>query len=164
MQCYAPNNAFQPTLWPRVARPRFPRSLRSLGAAERGRYMATTRGLACASFVLLCAAFPLQAIADYKRCFETGTTIDINDCLGDEFQKLHNQLEQTYQRTVKGLTPDAGRSLDEAQKAWMEFREKDCRAVYEFWKAGSIRNTKYMVCLIEKTRGRIAELRRWPPK
>jgi uncharacterized protein YecT (DUF1311 family) len=126
--------------------------------------MAGTKRLICSSLLLLFAAFPLQGVADYKRCFEAGNTIEINDCLGDEFQKVHNQLEQIYQRTIKGLAPDAGRALGEAHQAWSEFRDKDCRAVYEFWKAGSIRNTKYMVCRIEKTRGRISELRRWPPK
>jgi uncharacterized protein YecT (DUF1311 family) len=125
--------------------------------------MAATRRLARVCCFMLCTAFPLQGVADYKSCFKTGTTIDINDCLGDEFQKLQSQLEQTYQKTIKGLTPEAGRSLEEAQKAWSELRDKDCRAVYEFWKAGSIRNTKHMVCRIEKTRGRISELRRWPP-
>lgn len=36
----APNHALHRTPWPRVARPGFPRSLRSLGAGERGRYAA----------------------------------------------------------------------------------------------------------------------------
>jgi hypothetical protein len=38
------NNALQPTPQPRVARLRFPRSLRSLGAAERGRWTARSEG------------------------------------------------------------------------------------------------------------------------
>jgi len=125
--------------------------------------MARMRGVICSSVLLLFAAFPPHAVADYKHCFEAGNTIEINDCLGDEFHKVHKELEQTYRRTIKALSPDAGKALDEAQQIWIQFRDKECLAVYEFWKAGTIRTTKAMVCRIEKTRRRISELRKWPP-
>src|SRR5713101_4644185 len=112
------------------------------GAAKRERYMARMRGVICSSVLLLFAAFPSHAVADYKRCFEAGNTIEINDCLGDEFHKVHKELEQTYRRTIKALSPDAGKALDEAQQIWIQFRDKECLAVYEFWKAGTIRTTK----------------------
>jgi len=116
----------------------------------------------CSSFLLLLAALPAWA-AEYERCYQAGNTIEINDCLSDEFGKVNEQLNQIYGKTIKALAPEAREALTEAQRAWTEFRDKDCRAVYEFWKAGTIRTTKAIVCRIEKTGRRISELRQWPP-
>ena len=133
-------------------------------APQRGRYMARTRAALCATAVFFIAAFATSAVADYKRCFQAGNTIETNECLGDELHKVNKQLQQTYNKVSKALTPETGKALEDAQQIWIQFRDKECHAVYEFWKAGTIRTTKTLVCRIEKTTGRIAELRKWPPK
>jgi uncharacterized protein YecT (DUF1311 family) len=127
------------------------------------RYMAQTQMKSLFVAILSLSMVLPSVAAEYERCYNAGNTIEINDCLSDEFGKIDQQLNQTYQKTIKGLTADSKKALTEAQRAWIQFRDKECLAVYEFWKAGTIRTTKAMVCRIEKTRRRISELRKWPP-
>jgi len=134
----------------------------SAPARGRERYMAKTQMKSLFVAVLFLSMVLPSVAAEYERCYNAGNTVEINDCLIDEFGKIDLQLNQTYQKTIKGLTADSKKALTEAQRAWIQFRDKECSAVYEFWKEGSIRNTKHMVCKIEKTRQRTTELREWP--
>lgn len=113
-------------------------------------------------FAFTLALFSIQSLAaEYERCDSAVNTMEIDQCLGGEFDKYDKRLNQAYQKTLKDLEPSVRKALVEAQRAWIIFRDKECDAVYAFWREGTIRNAKYMGCKIEKTSQRTDELTDW---
>ncbi|MCZ8074048.1 MAG: lysozyme inhibitor LprI family protein, partial [Paucibacter sp.] len=57
---------------------------------------------------------------------------------------------------IDGESPRA--MLIKAQRRWLEFRDADCKAKYQVFAGGTIRNVVYLSCLRERTKQRIKEL------
>jgi len=112
---------------------------------------------------------------NYRRCFESyENTIDTNACLMNSLEKMEEQLTRVYEDVLKYLEVkdsdgfqsggERKTALAAAQERWREFVEADCSAVYENYREGTIRGTKFVLCKIEKTQQRIKELNEWLPK
>ncbi|WP_156423795.1 DUF6265 family protein [Erythrobacter sp. YT30] len=83
-----------------------------------------------------------------------GTTIEINDCLAGIRQRAEER-EELYFETAMGEAgfSDTGESelhslMRASQAAAQQHREKECYAVYEQWKEGTIRNAMSLRCSI----------------
>lgn len=99
-------------------------------------------------------------------CANAVSTVDMNACAAQEQQQVEQQLNEVYQRVlaatpakVNAQIPAKPRQrLIEAQRAWVKFREADCKAVYELWADGSIRNLQLQGCMQEHAKLRIKQL------
>ncbi|MGS0742744.1 lysozyme inhibitor LprI family protein [Glaciimonas sp. GG7] len=116
----------------------------------------------------LLGLLPLTAFAQTDDpCVTQRNTIEINECGQKQFEQGDRHLNQSYQALLKRLAqknvPDSNnvaikQYLITAQRAWVTFRENDCKAVYAFNEGGSIRNIAYLSCMTEHTKERTKSL------
>lgn len=94
-------------------------------------------------------------------CTKAVTTPDINECTSIEQKKVEDKLNKVYQGIVKPLEGDEKKTLVEAQRAWVKFREADCNAVYQRWIDGTVRNVMFISCMQDRAETRIKELQEY---
>jgi uncharacterized protein YecT (DUF1311 family) len=139
-----------------------------------------SRGLRSAALLLsaalMCAA-SASTFAQSKQatppdpCASLKTTLDMNECEQQHLNRDDKELNAAYQRLLGKLKPDAEfdkieyaairRKLVEAQRHWVQFREKDCSAQYDLHIQGSIRNLVYLGCMRKHTQERTKDLLKW---
>jgi uncharacterized protein YecT (DUF1311 family) len=108
-------------------------------------------------------ALPVRA---ENVCDKAINTPDLNECLHQEHQRIDKKLNSAYQAAlnrVSGIDDDQQRKvtkqeLVEAQRLWVQFRDKDCGAIYDLWRGGTIRGAMYWGCMIARTEARTKEL------
>lgn len=112
--------------------------------------------------------FPAYAQAE-DPCVTQRNMLEMNDCGQQQLDKADRSLNQAYQTLIKKFsekdTPDSRNSvikqyLVTAQRAWISFRENDCKAIYTYNEGGTIRNIAYLGCMTEHTEQRTKELKK----
>lgn len=92
-------------------------------------------------------------------CQNAMATPDINECASIEQKKVEDKLNKVYQRVIKTIgEADTRKALVDAQRAWVKFREADCKAVYELYKGGTIRTVMFIGCMQQHAEARIKNL------
>jgi uncharacterized protein YecT (DUF1311 family) len=100
-------------------------------------------------------------------CSNAVTTPDMNECASLNQKKVEAKLNQVYQKVMKDLDkPDSEgekyseyrKTLLEAQRAWIKFRDADCNAIYTYYESGSIRNLMAISCKQKHAERRIKDL------
>jgi uncharacterized protein YecT (DUF1311 family) len=100
-------------------------------------------------------------------CETQANTIEINQCAKQQFEEQDRLLNAAYKALVTlvpaenepGISGESPRAmLIKAQRRWIEFREADCKAKYQLYAGGTIRNAIYLGCMQERTEQRIKEL------
>lgn len=71
--------------------------------------------------ITLTTIFSVSAFAD---CSKTKTAFEAQKCLNQEVKTLKTQLNATYKKVYE--TTSAKEELDNAQKQWLAFKEKQC--------------------------------------
>ncbi|WP_183030042.1 lysozyme inhibitor LprI family protein [Altericroceibacterium spongiae] len=117
-------------------------------------------------FLPIAAVLTASATANApSRC--TGeTTLEVNACLNEQLGEANVEMEQyaetalaIMERDAKdefsdALEKDAPDAFRRAQKAWTDYREAECEALYDNWSGGTIRNAMTISCEIRITRQR----------
>jgi uncharacterized protein YecT (DUF1311 family) len=104
-------------------------------------------------------------------CATQDNTIQINECLAATHAARDKALNAAYQDLLKRLVPAdrfdttdyprARKHLIDAQRAWISFRDNDCKGRLVLYEAGTIRGAVYAGCLIEHTEQRTRALQVW---
>lgn len=129
------------------------------------RRVRTWRLAACSTLALLAMSGHVLAAS----CDNANNTVQMNACMADEAKAADFKLNQTYQRvlaTLNGADDDQQKSypastksaLIEAERAWIKYRDADCRAVYNHWKGGTIRTSMELGCRQERAEQRTRQL------
>lgn len=85
------------------------------------------------------------------------TTIQLQSCGEAEFAYYDKMLNASY-KTLIGLLPDASRPvLMDAQRAWITFRDKDCRFISLENEGGSIQPLTSISCYSKLTKTRVQD-------
>ena len=119
--------------------------------------------------LVLLLPFTAQAQEETHPCDEAETTLEITQCLGEDYKRADAELNRVY-RAVMAHIDDADHvpadkrqewkdKLRAAQRDWVGFKEKDCEVVYFEWWMGSGANAASLGCLISKTETRTNELK-----
>jgi uncharacterized protein YecT (DUF1311 family) len=130
-----------------------------------GTHLFRARRVALAFVVLLAAAGPAWA----DDCKNATSTVQMNECMTQDARAADAKLNQTYRRvlaTLGGADDDSKQSypastkasLIEAQRAWVKFRDADCKAVFNRWKGGTIRSVMQLGCMKDRAEQRTREL------
>lgn len=84
------------------------------------------------------------------------TTPEVNACLGSEYSQADMDLNKYYKAAIQQLrtqfSEDAVRELISAQKAWITYRDSECRAIRDKHRGGTIASSMEASCLIRTTR------------
>jgi uncharacterized protein YecT (DUF1311 family) len=100
-------------------------------------------------------------------CDRVMTTPDINECARLDFEKADKELNAAYKIVINSLSKsepgstqyrDTKNSLIAAQRLWISFRDKDCNAVFNYWRDGTIRTGLYLACKTDHTKLRTKQL------
>lgn len=94
------------------------------------------------------------------------TTREVEQCLADDLARADAELSRYYEAAVGRLTderqPAALAKLRASERAWIQHRDAECEAVWEYWKGGTIRGTFSIECRVRLTRDRtMAIWRNW---
>lgn len=99
------------------------------------------------------------------------TTAGMVACIQTETSVWDAILNEEYQATMETLreldasgdvaAPDLTRegTLKDAQRAWIAFRDAECRAQYALWGTGTLRQIVGANCVMDETAERAIELR-----
>jgi uncharacterized protein YecT (DUF1311 family) len=103
-------------------------------------------------------------------CDKAISTPEINACASQEQEKAEARLNKVYRRVLKNLDhrddgldnySEMKKTLVEAQRAWVKFREADCNAVYTRHASGTIRGVMFIGCMQAHAEQRIKELEQY---
>ena len=104
-------------------------------------------------------------------CTTQLNTQAINACGVKTLKEKDKELNTVYQKLMKSLAPSdkfddtdyisVKAQLTKAQRAWIVYRDNDCKARYTQSAAGTIRGAVYNGCMAERTEQRTKELRKW---
>lgn len=109
------------------------------------------------------------AAADKVDCANALSTVEMNICAGQDFERADARLNAVYADALahvrtRDLPPpfDAKRwesALRSAQRAWIEWRDADCEALVPIeWSGGTGTTVAVLTCKTEKTEQRAKEL------
>lgn len=113
-------------------------------------------------FLLSClyiAPFCLNAnvYAYNGDCKLMGDMSVFEDCLNTELSKYDRELNIIYRGLLKGSN---NKQLNKTEMLWIKFKEKDCEYMAREVDEGREYSVIRTVCLIDKTRTRIVDLKR----
>jgi uncharacterized protein YecT (DUF1311 family) len=95
-------------------------------------------------------------------CYNTAVTqFDLDACAGSDFEAADKELNKTYRELLSRLPDSADQNaLKSAELAWIAFRDKDCEfEAGPVEGSGSIRPMVAGMCLADRTRARVAQLK-----
>lgn len=94
------------------------------------------------------------------NCENALTTNDINRCMSLELNAAEEVMESYLQKSKEHYASDQVviASIDEAQKAWLIYRQMHCGSVFNAWRDGTIRTSMSIDCLIKLTRQRTFDI------
>jgi uncharacterized protein YecT (DUF1311 family) len=123
---------------------------------------------------LLAAASAGIAHAD---CKDPQSNYDMKMCAEKDWKKADAELKVAYDkalaearelyrstRTTPGYQnmPDSEAMLRDAQRAWVLFRDANCKYQYQIYYGGSHAGLAYLLCMADTTKARLKELRQLP--
>ena len=122
------------------------------------------RGLFIAVGLLgLATVAPASAATPPDTCMDKATTQpEITGCAVKAAQAADRRLNASYHELLRYLDADQKVELETAERAWIRFRDTDCR---DFWGSGnfSLAPTNEYYCRADLSNQRANELDGWPP-
>jgi uncharacterized protein YecT (DUF1311 family) len=109
------------------------------------------------------AADDAEKSKDYLACMDKagGVTSEMLDCIGAEMKRQDAQLNENYKTLMSKVTKKRKGELQEAQRAWIKFRELNCNFYAD---EGSIAQVAVNDCFLDATTDRAKELKRLIPE
>ncbi len=125
---------------------------------------------ACAAVLLILVLVPSSLLAqDKPNCKDPKTQTEINICAGLDYKAADAELNISYKTAIAqmkdmdtNLPPElkgAEKTLREAQRAWIPYRDKACESYGFMARGGSMESMLVGNCLADLTRNRIKELK-----
>jgi uncharacterized protein YecT (DUF1311 family) len=108
--------------------------------------------------LLLFLAFTAPALA--LDCSRQETEGQARACSGQRLKDADRKLNQTYQALMKRFSPDQQGLLKASEKAWLGYRDAQCRMVGSGVEGGSAQPMVTADCLGDLTTARVKELSR----
>jgi uncharacterized protein YecT (DUF1311 family) len=135
---------------------------RTLGA--RAATCRTKKGLLIVLALVL--STPALAAADsdmtqeYLTCMDKskGVTSEMMDCISAETARQDARLNENYKRLMSKVSAKRKKTLLEAQRAWIKFREVNCRFYYDP-DGGTAARLAGSDCFLQATADRAKELK-----
>ena len=114
----------------------------------------------------LAIAMPMVAQAQdanltkqYQTCMDKsdGVTQAMVECIDAEVRRQDARLNKAYQELMTDLTTPRKKQLQDAQRAWLKFRDSNCDFYYDP-EGGTIARVNAVTCMMNLTASRAKEL------
>lgn len=86
-----------------------------------------------------------------------GVTVEMLDCIAAETQRQDLRLNKAYKDVMAELTPQRKKQLQEAQRAWLKYRDANCD-FYADPDGGTMAAVSSSDCFMSTTASRAKEL------
>jgi uncharacterized protein YecT (DUF1311 family) len=95
----------------------------------------------------------------YKECMDKseGVTSNMLDCIGNEINYQDKRLNESYRKVMSTLNPSRTKKLQEAQRAWIKYRDENCN-FYADSNGGTMAEVVSSDCVLSSTASRAEEL------
>lgn len=120
------------------------------------------------AFALICAQIQCFANDDagtkeFKMCLDKadGVTSSMLNCIGDEHKRQDNRLNKAYKKLITAASSDERKLLQDAQRAWIKFRDADCNFQSASEAGGTLGQVIYSGCINDMTTKRAYELEKF---
>lgn len=139
-----------------------------LGAESCGRKQVRAMKHLFVAFVIATVAG--SAFGQLDPCATVRNTIEINACANQSFKATEAELNAMYKKVLDSLSApnlkseqalEMKRLLVQAQRAWVSYRENDCKAWWTLHQDGTSRTAEHLGCLESRAKQRIEQLRQW---
>lgn len=118
----------------------------------------------CTALAIVCAPHVASAqeigqSMQHAACMETsgGVTVKIIDCITAETQRQDARLNKAYKIVMADLAPARKTQLQEAQRAWIKYRDANCGFYYDP-DGGTLARVSANDCVMSATAERAREL------
>lgn len=112
--------------------------------------------------IVLLAVMGMARSAGSLDCDNAVTTVDMKQCAQNEYDKADKELNDAYKKVMAAVkasgNPKAKDKLVAAQRAWIDFRDKDCAFEASVFEGGTMYGLIYTSCLTDHTEKRTKEL------
>ena len=118
-----------------------------------------TLGLVLLGLSHIASAEDAHLTKQYSSCMDKagGVTANMLDCMWAETKRQDARLNQAYKDVMARLSPERKKQLQEAQRAWIKYRDANCR-FYADPDGGSIATVNSNDCFMSATASRAKEL------
>lgn len=115
-------------------------------------------------FILTVIYIPLASGAGEKppvktSCAEATTTIAMRACLNQHYTQVDGKLNEVYQQLMAQLNQTRQTKLREAQRSWIQFRDKQAEFAASAVEGGSMYPLVYLSALASMTEKRVNDLK-----
>ena len=96
-------------------------------------------------------------------CANASDQATINQCAGQDYKAADNELNAVYKQIKERLkdNAEATKLLVDAQRAWIGFRDAECKFSSSGVTGGSVYPLVYSSCLTEVTKVRVEALKQY---
>jgi uncharacterized protein YecT (DUF1311 family) len=142
-----------------------PRTSEMRAELKSGNAAGLVRSVGVAAFVAMAlgtgavAAADREFSKDFEACLDKagGVTPAMIDCISAELKRQDALLNQNYRQLMASLSAGRKKALQEAQRAWIKFRDTNCDFYYDPG-GGSAARIDANECLLNATADRAKEL------
>lgn len=120
--------------------------------------LATFIGLSAKAIATNHHNFSKTDVAQQPNCKNPQTQTELNICSGVDYQRADKQLNQVYNQVRDQLSANRRQQLIVAQRAWISFRDADCKFARSEVEGGTMAPLIFNNCLQDMTKKRISEL------
>jgi uncharacterized protein YecT (DUF1311 family) len=108
----------------------------------------------------LTSAADREMTKEYLTCLDkaSGVTVEMVSCISAETKRQDVRLNENYNKLGAKLSANRKKALLEAQRAWIKFRDANCRFYYDP-DGGSSARVAADECLLNATADRVRELK-----
>jgi uncharacterized protein YecT (DUF1311 family) len=95
----------------------------------------------------------------YSQCMETsnGVTMNMIECINAETKRQDLRINNAYKTVMDQLSPERKKQLQQAQRAWINYRDANCQFYFDP-DGGSLARVNANVCFMNATATRSHEL------
>lgn len=120
--------------------------------------LATFIGLSAKAIASNPHNFPETYISQQPNCKNPQAQTELNICSGLEYQRADKQLNQVYNQVRAQFSPTPRQQLILAQRAWISFRDANCKFAASEFEGGTMAPFLANTCLENLTKKRTSEL------
>ncbi len=110
------------------------------------------------TFLIMSTITCSVTFAGIDKCSNLPNQSALNTCSSNVLNSANQKINSVYANYMKELNPTEKLQLKEAQRAWIQYKEKDCQFQSSPVLKGSLYPFVHNGCLVEKTENRIKEL------
>lgn len=107
----------------------------------------------------IASADEVELTQQFSICMDrsNGVTVEMLNCIGAETQRQDVRLNQAYKEVMASLTPERKKQLQDAQRAWIKYRDANCD-FYADPDGGTLATVSSNDCFMSATAARAKEL------